>query len=533
MNEVSQQQYSLLDEPWIQAIDIHGESKSVGLIDVFKQSNTLCSLNNESVIQDVAIMRFLISIVYRALDPVLKEDWDEWYPNNFPSDRIIEYLLKNEHLFNMFDKTHPFLQEPGIVPSKKIDDLGTSGLMKNEMSGDGALFAFRRGEAANKLPFDMACRRLVTAMQFEVKGIHSSYKGASAVRPVASSTLTADASLVWMQEKNLALTLLINTVPLDADVFSDLQPDANGNLTAGVPSWELAPIGTAIFNNSMPVAPKSVLDVLTWRNRRMRVYDAGGYVKNAIVTEGIPMDTGHASAYDTMSSWQTLINKKTKGAFIRPLKYYDAQERQYWKGMRSFIESNFENPRNNVVKARIINWNEELMDDGILPASRIADTHILTLIYDSNGSSVKNAIHDYVPIPIHDIHDDDIRQDIISALKIAQDTGVAFGSFIISCRMAMGERPLNPSLYSAKEAAGASLYAKMEPLFHEWMQGDKDVIEWFQMIRKTTMDAANEYMKSIPVSAYYGRIVDSKRISASNSLNILRGILHKKEKEIS
>jgi CRISPR system Cascade subunit CasA len=525
-------QYSLLDEPWIQVLDDHGERRELGIIDVFTHVNTLRSLDNESVIQNVAIMRLLIAITYRALDPVLKDDWMTWYPDGFPSDKVVAYLQKHRNLFNMFDDKHPFLQEPDIVPNKGIEELGASGLMKNELSGDGALFAFRRGDAASVLSFPEACRRLVTSMQFEVKGIHSSYQGASAVRPVASKTLTASSSMVWMQEDNLALTLLMNTIPLDSDVFSDLTPDAQGNLTAGIPSWELGAIGAKQFNNKAPVAPQSVMDVLTWRNRRMHIYDAGDCVRNAIVTEGIPMDVASALPYDTMSAWESGVNKKSE-PYIRPLRYYEDQERQYWKGLRSFIERNFGSSNKNVSPARVISWGEELMNDGVLPSSHIADTNILTLVYDSNGSSLKNAIHDYVPIPIHDVNDDDARQDILNAMKVAQEVGLAYGAFIISCRMSMGERPLNETSYTARETAGASLYARMEPLFYEWIQGDKDMGEWFHSIQRTTLDAAEEYMKSLPVSAYYGKMVDNERFSAAKALNILKGILHKKKKEIS
>lgn len=524
--------YSLLEEPWIHVIDMHDNEYDMGLLELFRKSDSLSTLKNESTIQDVSILRLLISIVYRALDPVLESDWESWYPNNLPIDRIISYLHDNEYAFNMFDDRHPFFQEPDIVP-KDIDKLGTSGLRKSEMSGEGALFAFRRGASADSLSFDMACRRLITSMQFEVQGNHSTYHGANEKIPHAAKTLPSASSLSWIQGDTIASTLLLNVIPLDSDTIMDsIMPDEQGNISAGIPSWETPPIGDKEFNNKMPLAPHSILDVLTWRNRKIHIYDGGGKVGNALVTKGIPMDIGAAAAYDTMSSWKIIMDKNTSKTAIIPRQYHRDQERRSWQGMRTLLESNFK-PSDDSKPARIFARSEELINNGILPLTYIADVHTLTPIYDSKGASLKNVIHDYLPLPIHDIQDDYIRETILKAITIANDVGVAYGRFIIGCRMAMGERPLHDTTYTAREAAGAPLYAKMEPLFQDWIRGDKDLSAWCGTLREITLHSAEYYMKSLPISSYYGRMVNGERISAAKSLNILRGTLYNKERENS
>lgn len=135
--------FNLLEKPWISVIDQNGNKELVTLIDVFKNANKYQSLAGDLKMQDVAVMRFLLSILhtvysrynaegqaYSNLDldekskpknkiseenldlykRELEETWKQLWNKGEFTNSVIEYLSQWKDRFYLFDSKYPFYQ---------------------------------------------------------------------------------------------------------------------------------------------------------------------------------------------------------------------------------------------------------------------------------------------------------------------------------------------------------------------------------------------------------------------------------------
>lgn len=157
MSENRISRFNLLDEPWIRVItDYKGNMKEVSLVEFFRNAQTYKNFAGDMLIQDFAVIRFLLAIIhtvfsrfdasgneykyikldenYKPLNPeekideddeddyveALEETWKSiWRKKQF-SEIIIKYLEKWRDRFYLFDSEYPFYQvtKSDISPEK-------------------------------------------------------------------------------------------------------------------------------------------------------------------------------------------------------------------------------------------------------------------------------------------------------------------------------------------------------------------------------------------------------------------------------
>ena len=162
MSENRISRFNLLDEPWIRVItDYKGNMKEVSLVEFFRNAQTYKNFAGDMLIQDFAVMRFLLAIIhtvfsrfdasgneykyikldenYKPLNPeekideddeddyveALEETWKSiWRKKQF-SEIIIKYLEKWRDRFYLFDSEYPFYQvTKSDISQEKIVSLG-------------------------------------------------------------------------------------------------------------------------------------------------------------------------------------------------------------------------------------------------------------------------------------------------------------------------------------------------------------------------------------------------------------------------
>lgn len=162
MSENRISRFNLLDEPWIRVItDYKGNMKEVSLVEFFRNAHTYKNFAGDMLIQDFAVMRFLLAIIhtvfsrfdasgneykyikldenYKPLNPEEKIDEDDeddyvealgetwksiWRKKQF-SEIIIKYLEKWRDRFYLFDSEYPFYQvTKSDISPEKIVSLG-------------------------------------------------------------------------------------------------------------------------------------------------------------------------------------------------------------------------------------------------------------------------------------------------------------------------------------------------------------------------------------------------------------------------
>lgn len=152
----------MLDEPWIRVItDYKGNMKEVSLVEFFRNAHTYKNFAGDMLIQDFAVMRFLLAIIhtvfsrfdasgneykyikldenYKPLNPeekideddeddyveALEETWKSIWSKKQFSEIIIKYLEKWRDRFYLFDSEYPFYQvTKSDISPEKIVSLG-------------------------------------------------------------------------------------------------------------------------------------------------------------------------------------------------------------------------------------------------------------------------------------------------------------------------------------------------------------------------------------------------------------------------
>lgn len=166
MNNMSEQQFNLVTDPWIKVIDDNNQEQTVSLNELFANAAQYQRLAGEMRSQNLAILRFLLAIlttVYSRYDahdrpydwlqiddetmrPVsldsesienddhqikheLLHAWRSLYRSGQFSQVVTSYLEKNQDKFDVFNKDNPFYQVTreqynNLVPANKSVEKG-------------------------------------------------------------------------------------------------------------------------------------------------------------------------------------------------------------------------------------------------------------------------------------------------------------------------------------------------------------------------------------------------------------------------
>lgn len=143
MSDEGEKAFSLIEDPWVRVVDKSGAHRVVSLRTLFSDISSFTNLDGGGALEDIAVFRLLLAITYAALDPVLRDDWEEWWNDGLPVDRIISYLESREDRFWLFHPEHPFMQQPDLEPINDKADTGLSKFMIDP-NGNEELFANTR-----------------------------------------------------------------------------------------------------------------------------------------------------------------------------------------------------------------------------------------------------------------------------------------------------------------------------------------------------------------------------------------------------
>ncbi len=245
--------YDLLTEHWVPALDARGETVALGLLELFEQAHELRSLVLDSPDITSGMYRMLLAILHRAYDGPknLKNEWRAiWQARRFDGARVRAYLEKWWDRFDLWDATHPFLQDPRI-PLDESESV--SRLFVERAQGNNAtLFDHTVDDARQTIDAGTAARRLVGTQSMALGGRIAGATESALAGPFASSvTFLVLGDTVFE-------TLMLNLL-----VYDGKSPIPSNNRDA--PSWERDIAGSGARTHD------GYLDLLTWRPRRHRL----------------------------------------------------------------------------------------------------------------------------------------------------------------------------------------------------------------------------------------------------------------------
>lgn len=107
--------FNLVTEPWIKVLKDDGTNEMLSLKDVFEQADSIIELSNENIYVDASITLILFAIIYTAYSS--QEELKQSGKFEYNAEVIVDYLKKNEDLFDLYDKKRPFLQ---VTPEMEL-----------------------------------------------------------------------------------------------------------------------------------------------------------------------------------------------------------------------------------------------------------------------------------------------------------------------------------------------------------------------------------------------------------------------------
>ena len=335
--------FNLIDEKWIRLMRTDGAVDELTLPEALARAHGYRGLAGETPTQDVALLRFLLAVLYAALfgdappgtpDEALEAWHDLWRQGRFPAESIVAYLDRWRDRFWLFHPERPFFQVPsgidGIDMENAAERAGldkpgkpaAKGVQKaaklngaiSESGNKDNLFNAATGEAKHSLTFPEAARWLIYIMGYDDGGIKPYYPKNS---PMNRTDDVAKCSLAWLgsispvcaEGDTLFETLMLNLVLLrDGEVSEEA-------LWSGFhPSWESEALHDVEMQGVQP--PDDPAMLCSFPSRRIMLIRRDDRVIGFIryVGEAFSRDAAQAEQW---TLWT--IPKAKKGEVSRPV----------------------------------------------------------------------------------------------------------------------------------------------------------------------------------------------------------------------
>lgn len=229
--------FNLWDEPWINVLLNNGENKTVSLWAAFEQAGEIRDISGDLPIQDVAILRLMLSIIHASTDNVFK-NWKEWHNNKeLPLEEIKQYKKTHYDEFYLFHPTKPFMQEADLTfYDEEKSTLSVKGVIYDYPT-DKKIMRMRGESSVSEISCAEAARLLITAQSYDVCGVHTPLIGDDVTKGKAYTKMSSLAhnTVIILEGKNLLETLLCNAVPRDG-VKTDYRK--NTSPETDLPPWD-------------------------------------------------------------------------------------------------------------------------------------------------------------------------------------------------------------------------------------------------------------------------------------------------------
>jgi CRISPR system Cascade subunit CasA len=261
--------FNLIDEKWIPVRFPDGSRDELGIRDTLLRAREIETIEDTSPLVVVALHRFLLAVMYRALEgPTDIDQAKALFKTGLPVEKITVYLEKWRDRFWLFDEEYPFGQIPTFDP--KIWRAWT--VLAAEHNADNAKVLFDHAdiEAPGFISESAATRWLLATQAFSV----SCGKSELAHTGTAPS---ATAAMVLPLGRDLQDTLLFSLVPLNRAIACH-----------DLPMWERDPESVEKLKKGVERNASGLADRYTWRIRAIRLQDGGvGRIEKLAFASGV------------------------------------------------------------------------------------------------------------------------------------------------------------------------------------------------------------------------------------------------------
>lgn len=493
------QSYNLIDEPWVKVLTPAGEVREVSLLDALANARDYVSLAGESASQDFAVLRVLLSVVYRGFAFVPgnrsgnAKKWRQAWDDGLPVETIERYLDGYRDRFDLIDPERPFLQAPTLTNSKNA--WKDPNVLVPDCPGFGAMYI--RRDPTEPLGFAEAARWLIHCHAYDIAGIKTGATGDSRVKggkgyPIGTGWAGWFAGLT-IEGDNLLETILLNIVPTKDKAF------------LGTPAWE-RPVPGPAEASPAEIGEIGQLTLFTWPQRRIRLRVEGDRITGARVSNGDPVDYVHQLGVETMCAWRYSKpqTKKYKQDIYMP-RAIDP-DRALWRGITSLLPQPKQGTE--ALPSETLRHLAAVSLRGRAFRNRVFCVRAVGYEYGPQSASYARALEDTLTfrgilldleaIAIAQVNAAVTRTDaaVRALTRYADDLAVAAG----------GDRGVR----SPKVRAEA--FAAIDPLFRAWLRDlngtpeelEAKLVSWTDEVRGLISDMGTDIVRTTPLSAWAG-----------------------------
>jgi CRISPR system Cascade subunit CasA len=378
--------FNLIDQAWIDCMNLGGKPVKAGLAETLTCSHQLRGLSYDLPLAGGAILRLLLAILQRVFSLPDLEAWEnQWRVGCWPEGPLIEYLSRWRYRFDLFDEEYPFYQTGDI----QVEARNIATFLPGNSAGD--FYHHAVGDPEFYISPPEAARWLVVNQAFGLPGIcHPQKKLFFSGAPGVSGVM------FFIEGDNLFQTLSLNLLRYNPEAPDSLLRQTKDDR----PAWE----------REDPYQPERAyplgfLDYLTWQNRKIKLVPE---MRNGdMVVAKVKVEPGLRMAGDVPDPQMHL--RKTEAGGLRPLQFREG--RSLWRDSASlfqFTNQDFRPPLS-------IQQADRLVAEGILePSSRI---RILALGMASNQAKVEFYREEHLPFPAAFLENPDIVADLDLAIQ--------------------------------------------------------------------------------------------------------------------
>lgn len=502
-----EKKFCLLNEPWIRVITNNAELQEVSLIDVFRNAHKYKDLAGEIPMQNFAVARLLIAIVYTVLtrydihgekrhisnpDEMLDYFEEVWGTHFFPEQAFENYLTEWQECFWMIHPDTPFYQ----VKCGDKEKMGTSCSAAKmngtlfESNNQIQLFSGRGGEKKNKLTLSEAARWLVFLNAFD---------DCAAKKPSPKECWVSKLGLTMAKGRTLFETLMLNCKLIKNDV--ECWPE-------NVPSWEITREKNDILQQIAP--PKGLAALYTIRSRLIKLDISSNDMVTGYQVAAGDFFEGKNYFTEPMTMWRHVKAKRSEPEYWSPQKY--DSNRQVWREFPTIMSLD-----GNMGESGIVQWIKILQEEAILDKNYYVTVEVCSVHYGSMSCKIAQEVHDEITFSIEILSKIKRKwQKMIQEMvEITEDTAFAVKYLAKQIQIASG---ISPSIANG-EKESEQFYYRIDPLFRIWLYNLKpdndDAFEetrkkWRDQLFETAKSYAKELVQVSNDAAFVGRTVTTE-----------------------
>ncbi|MFH1980368.1 MAG: type I-E CRISPR-associated protein Cse1/CasA [Pseudomonadota bacterium] len=193
--------FNLIDEKWIPVRFPDGSRDELGIRDTLLRAGEIASIEDPSPLVVAALYRFLLAVLYRALEgPADFDNARSLFSDGFPKDKVVQYLQESRDRFWLFHEKYPFGQNIN-VPAGRTEPW-TKLTAEHNATSNKVLFDHTDTKLPGSRKPEECVRWLLATMNFSIAGGRGYYPSPS-----------PNAMFCIALGQNLFKTLCYNLVP--------------------------------------------------------------------------------------------------------------------------------------------------------------------------------------------------------------------------------------------------------------------------------------------------------------------------------